>query len=234
MRRTIQWTTCFGEPAPVVPLAQQVPRLELVPFSTEILTEVPEPEPEPEPEAAPEALAEEVVVVQAEPDPELLAAALAQAEQEGLARAEEQVDALKAQYLEALVRIDALIKEGQRPSAQEVVELALLVGREVVGRELKADRQPLVQAIEEAIRTVRSDGTVRIRIDPSDLEFLRQKRPDLLPGVEWVAQAGLGIGGYLVETPQRVVDATIAARFEAVRVSLLESLQRSGQEPSHE
>ena len=56
------------------------------------------------------------------------------------------------------------------------------------------------------------------------------KRPELFhAGIELVEDSTLGIGGCVVETPHRVIDATIETRLMAIKDALEVALENAEQ-----
>ena len=172
-------------------------------------------------------------------DPELkrqLDEARAEAEIEGLRAAQHKVEALVERYGDALVRLQEMTRENARPLAAEVVELALVVAREILGRECTIDHEPLLRRVEAALQSVAGDATIEVRLSKGDLTYIAKRRPDLgEAGVVLIEDPRLGPGGCVVETPERIVDASIEARLDAVRAALTEVVEsRADGEPAPE
>ena len=163
-------------------------------------------------------------------DPSDLARQQLQAEVEGLARARAAVEETLDRYLAAVDRLERQLREVAAPRPEDVVELALLVAREILGREAQVDRDRLLAAIDETLPHL-GDGTVVLRLSPADLAHLRARRPDLLrAGVELVADTDVSDGGCVMEATDRIVDVSIETRLAAVRGRLLEALTLSTDE----
>ena len=143
------------------------------------------------------------------------------AEQQGLLAAKGKVEALAHRYLDAIARLTAAVHEGSRPDAHQIVELAMIVGRAVVAHELSARHELLLATVESALLAVRDDEAVHVRLGPTDLAYVQQNRPELAQsGVRFVEDATLAIGGCIVESTQRVIDASIEARLASVRAAV--------------
>ena len=101
-----------------------------------------------------------------------------------------------------------------------------MVAKEIVQRELAADRSQLLAVVDRALSSVSADTQLVLRVSPGDANYVRQRRPELLrEGVVIVEDKQLTVGGCVVETPAWVLDASIEARLEAVREGLVEILQ---------
>jgi vacuolar-type H+-ATPase subunit E/Vma4 len=145
-----------------------------------------------------------------------------QAEKEGLLAAQTKVETIIERYLDAIERLGRLGAEAARPRPADVVELALVVARELLGRELAADRERLAALVDEALRELPADAPVVVRLGRADLAYLRRRRPDLEGrGVVLQADPQIGVGGCVVETREWLRDATVETRLAAVRERLV-------------
>jgi len=153
----------------------------------------------------------------AERDRELEEARTA-AELEGLKMGQSKVEMLIQRYLDAIKRLGVAVREARRPSVDEIVDLAFLVAREIVGRELTLDREILARRLDEVLASVVVDASTVIRLGGADLAYMRKRRPELrAAGVQFVEDATLGPGGCHVETPKAAIDLCIDTRLAAVR-----------------
>lgn len=171
-----------------------------VPATARPAAAAPPPPPEPEPEPEPVA-----PPAPPEPDPE--------------------VTARMAEAIESLRRAEASLA-----SQPDVVELGLAMAQAILQHELAARPELVVDAVQDALVSLRGEAPTRIRVHPELLEALRAARPDLEgDGVELVADPALGLGGCIVESRHRALDASVEERVARFRQAFLESLQ--GDEP---
>jgi len=89
--------------------------------------------------------------------------------------------------------------------------LAMAVARQLIQREVKADPTIVSDLIERALDLVPHDLMLEVRLNPTDLEVLHGKLDQLeIAGrplnVQWIEDASLERGSFLLETPLRVVD----------------------------
>jgi flagellar biosynthesis/type III secretory pathway protein FliH len=163
--------------------------------------------------------AEQPVVAAYHPDPEArLWEAFANAEKEGLRVGQEKVESVIERYLDGIRRLEEVAAQGTAPMAAEVVELAMTVAREIIGRELTANRDLLVDRLAAAFESMRGEGPLTVRLGKADASYVKKRRPDLAEaGIVVVEDETLGVGGAIVESSRRVLDASIEARLEAVR-----------------
>lgn len=155
---------------------------------------------------------------------------LEQAELAGLQNAERKVQAMLERYADAIRRMDERFLN-VRPQASEVVSLAMVVAREILGRELRVDGEPLITALDEALRQVGTHPTIVVRLCRKDLEYVKLRRADLLAsGIELLLDDSLGPGGCVVEAPDQIVDASIEARLHAARDAVAAAIDRDGRD----
>lgn len=187
------------------------------------------PQPEPEVVAAPEPLEPAAPVIDEAAVEQVLsearAAGLAEGERAGIAAGQAKVDAIIERYADGIAHLASATSARSADDAAAVVDLALVVARELVGHELSHDRTFLVTMLTEALATVGARTPVRLRIGSTDLAYLQAVRPEVLtPEIEVVEDEALGVGGCVVEAEHAVVDATVEGRLAAVGAALRDAL----------
>ena len=122
----------------------------------------------------------------------------------------------KAQVDQVLADLRARFAELESQGADQVLDLALEIARQVVRYELSHTRTALLPLVQEAVLAVIDrHASPRIHINPADFELLA---PELKPAAalrhaEFIADPGVTRGGCRVETPQSSVDATLETRW---------------------
>jgi len=147
-------------------------------------------------------------------------------EREALAGARAEAEAARRRYLDAVTALAARSGE-PRPAPSlpidEIVDLALMVARELIDREVRADRVALRAAIERGLATVAHDEAQRaaaiIRVSAADLQAWGEHAPE---GV--VADTALGPGELVIETAEAQLDGRFGPRLEATRAALIAAL----------
>lgn len=169
----------------------------------------------------------------APPNAEQLEALREQAYNEGfrqgqLAGAQEtrqQLEApLKQQAREHAARMAAMLDAGQHQMAaleqqlaDQLLELACDLARQVVRRELDQPLEPLRAAVHEALAMAVEDSLpATLRLNPADLSLLQDHMGEALGAqrVKLVPDAALAPGGCVVESAIGAVDATVEKRWE--------------------
>jgi flagellar assembly protein FliH len=110
-----------------------------------------------------------------------------------------------------------------------MLDLALEVARKVVREELMQQPAHVLAIVRDALRRVQGFGRLRIRVNPLDVDLLRQNRPSLLQvvdgveGIEIVEDRRVDQGGCVIETEQGVYDARIRTQLGEIERVLREA-----------
>lgn len=127
----------------------------------------------------------------------------------------ERVERLKALFDVLAAPLAELDAEVERA----IVDLAMLVARHLVRRELKTDPGEVVAVVREAIAHLPvAARNPRIRLNPDDLELVREVLAPADGEGGWRLEADPLVtrGGCLVETETSLIDATVEARLAAI------------------
>jgi len=104
-----------------------------------------------------------------------------------------------------------------------VLDLAIMIARQVVRREIAINRDALLPVAREAVSMIIDQHAhPRVFLNPEDFANLRAdfEADGLFKGCRFIADARIARGGCRVETAQGDVDATLATRWERVLASL--------------
>ena len=155
------------------------------------------------------------------------AAARADGERQGWQKAEIDVAAAIARLGDALDQVQATARAIARPYASELVELALIIARELIGAEVRRDPAPLIHLVERCLDEVAGESSITVRLHPADRAALLAARPDLgkSPDVRLVEDLSMARGGCAAESSRRLVDARLEERLGNMRDGLRELLE---------
>lgn len=137
----------------------------------------------------------------------------------------EQTAVRMAQLLHGMT--DQLIGAEQKV-ANQILELACDLARQVVRQELKVNTRHLRPVIAEALEQIIDDGLpATVRMHPDDLARMKGGLLETLGenAPEFVADPGVTPGGCLVQTPSMTVDASIEKRWTRAMANLGLSLE---------
>ena len=160
---------------------------------------------------------------------EAMAQACADGERQGWEKAEAEVAAALGRLGDALGQARATASAMARPYATELVELALIIARELVGAEVRRDPAPLVHLVERCLDEVAGESSIAVRMHPADRAALLAVRPDLgkTPDLRLIEDPSMSRGGCAVESSRRLVDARLEERMDGVRDGLRELMEEA-------
>ena len=201
-------------------------------------------EPEPVPELPVEEVDEELLARQEAERQALIQRANDDGYAEGLAHGQEQTalewqrrmdDYIAGQGREAAQRLqgalqtlDASLLDMQQAMAQQLLELACDIARQVVRQELSVNPRALLPVVREAVGMLVAEGRpATVRLNPADLEAVAQPLREeqggpgaKTPDVQWIADAAVAPGGCLVESAGTVVDGSLDKRWQRAIAAL--------------
>lgn len=129
-----------------------------------------------------------------------------------------------AQRLQGVMQtLDASLIDMQQQMAQQLLELACDIARQVVRQELSVNPNALQPVVREAVNMLVTEGRPAVvRLNPVDMESMAQPLREEVdaPGVQWMADAAVPPGGCLVESAGTVVDGSLDKRWQRAVAAL--------------
>lgn len=100
-----------------------------------------------------------------------------------------------------------------------VAALAIIVARQIIGREVSLDREIVASLVRRALTEFSIDQSVRIRVNPVDLSLLTVAAgsSEAITGTRdaaWLADPRIARGGCVVEGRDRIVDGRVDTALE--------------------
>ncbi|MFC4260506.1 flagellar assembly protein FliH [Marinobacter lacisalsi] len=148
-------------------------------------------------------------------------------EREGREQAESetrsQVDEKLTQLESVMGELLAPIERHQDELESALVNLATVLARAVIYRELTVDSSQIARVVTDAVNSLPpTRENVRIRIHPSDAEWVREAAARLEAEATVTEDDSILAGGCKVETRHSLVDYTVEKRFQKAVQSMLE------------
>ncbi|GGY63611.1 flagellar assembly protein FliH [Marinobacter zhanjiangensis] len=148
-------------------------------------------------------------------------------EQEGREQAESDT---RAEIDEKLTRLESVmgellapIERHQNELESALVNLATVLARAVIYRELSVDSSQITQVVTDAVSSLPSTReNVRVRVHPSDAQWVREAASRLDAEMSVTGDDSILAGGCKVETRHSLVDYTVEKRFQKAVQSMLE------------
>ncbi len=147
---------------------------------------------------------------------------------DGLKEIEKVLHALR----QSMQEIKKLRKEICLKAEKETVSLSLAIARKILVLEPETNPRIIAGIVKKTFETVAINAPVRIRINPSELTYMRERR-HLIPiegEVTFVEDASISRGGCMVESLSGDIDARIESQFETVAEAFLPALEKNSRE----
>lgn len=150
----------------------------------------------------------------------------AQGEEAGRELGAQRFDSAIKSFTEALKDLRTLQEEWYQESEPQLMELVLAIARTVIQREVEADKSIVLNIIQSALRAVTDRERITMKVHPSDLEFARQHKKEMIEEIEGVeklifeADEGIVRGSAEIESSQGIVDCGIEKHMQEVEKAL--------------
>ena len=160
----------------------------------------------------------------------------AEGEKAGFQAGSKRVESLMAIFNQGLEQLRNIRQEVHQAIEKEVVRLALSIAKKVVCHEVKTQEETVVCVAREALRRVESPGKIKIKLNPTDLQFIQDTKSQLshllknVDGIRFEAEDSIQSGGCVIETEMGDIDARIEKQFQAIE----ESFQIEFDQPAKE
>jgi flagellar assembly protein FliH len=155
--------------------------------------------------------------------------AVEEAYQEGFADGERAEAARLRTVTQAVTEALEVLRDGEvrwtGTIEENVCALATVIARQVLGRELKLDIEPVATLVRSALDEFPIDQPIRIRLNPSDLTALASVSAgdvDPLKAItkdreaRWLSDATIAPGGCMVEGREKIIDGRIDTALERI------------------
>jgi flagellar assembly protein FliH len=158
------------------------------------------------------------------------------------AREQGRVEGRESGYSDGKAEVDRLIERTQvvleraqnkrgeilSETEKEIVDLVLLISRKVIKVISEHQHDVVVYNVIEALRKVKSKGTVIIRVNLADLKLATEHKQDFInvmegaQSVQVVEDSSVDSGGCIIETDFGEIDARIASQLAELESKILE------------
>jgi flagellar assembly protein FliH len=140
----------------------------------------------------------------------------------GRERAEREMDDMLATMRELLEMARAERRKLLENAEPELVRLAFGIAERVLHQQVALDRGVVVEMAKTAIARLIERDSVTVRVNPADLERMREHREELVAvgdirNLRVVEDQRVGRGGVVVETEAGTIDARIGTQLDEAR-----------------
>lgn len=154
----------------------------------------------------------------------------AQAREQGAAEAHTETaterERLAAELQAAYAELNAERERFMREAEPEMLKLSLAVAEKVIGREVSTHPEIVLDLIRRSLKRLKDKSELRVRVNPDDLQAVREARADLLAAVDGIEKLELaddrrvGRGGCVIESPNGAIDARISTQLHELERSI--------------
>jgi len=143
----------------------------------------------------------------------------AQGERAGMELGEKRFDSVVKSFNEVLEGVRRLKKEVYQNSEQEMLELILAIARRVIQKEVSTDRKITLKIIQSALKYVTDQEEIRVRLNPSDLEFASEYKGEMMKEMKkavFESDEDVSRGHTVIESNHGIVDCGIEKHLQEV------------------
>lgn len=142
---------------------------------------------------------------------------------------EEGLDSTAAKIKEATALISGAIKEKNKIIAEaksEILKLSLKIAEQIIRSEISLNQGICMNIVSEAIGKITDRDNVIIKINRSDLDYVKKNRDRLMELIDGVKNlniqedSSVEPGGCIIETDLGYVDGRISTKLESISIAL--------------
>ncbi len=150
---------------------------------------------------------------------------------ESLERQKNKLEQLQQRYGLAVSGLGGLAERMRSELPGLVADCAVAVAERILGREIDARPEWIMQNARQCIERIGPNGPLRLRLHPDDRQLVMERQPaaewlNQPGGLELVPDATLRRGDCILESSRARIDATIARQLESLRPFVEDAVAR--------
>jgi flagellar assembly protein FliH len=159
---------------------------------------------------------------------------------EGFKIGEEEAGRLIHQMKEIITNAEQKRQNIIKEAEEDIVELAILIAKKIVKKELEIDKEIVIRNVKEALKKVSDREEITIRVNLNDLKLTEAHKEEFLKEVSGVKKINIKDdptiepGGCRIETDFGSVDADISTQLEEIKEALKKVSQEIEEEEREE
>jgi len=116
-----------------------------------------------------------------------------------------------------------------RNNLEEMHNLVMLIAEKVIRHSIAEQNETILATIEDAIRLAVKSEEFQIRVNPNDLEIVKQKKKEIIDDISGLdnivlkSDSSVDRGGCILESANCTVDATISGQLQVINEALASS-----------
>ncbi len=153
---------------------------------------------------------------------------LTQGQKEGQKMVAKRLEPLFSTFKNAIEELTRTRQALVERHEKDIIDLVCLIAEKVVHREVSLSPEIVLDTVRDACKHLMDHDDVRLRLHPSDYEYLREIEGILrhhvtdIKGVTILEDPSVERGGVILETSFGEIDATIRSQIEQIRDALVE------------
>jgi flagellar assembly protein FliH len=151
----------------------------------------------------------------------------AQGEAVGLQRGLDETRRVEAQLAAAINALLSFRQTVYEQAKVQLVELAFAIADKITAARAVAERDTVIETIDRCIGEILDKTRMKIRVNPAELDFVKQRFDELVKSNEAAAAAvvesdnRVSVGGCIIETDSGSADARIESQLRMLREKLI-------------
>ncbi len=149
---------------------------------------------------------------------------------DGLKQAQQALNEYKQTFETIFSSFDNALKELDQDVIHSITQLAILIAKQVIRRELEINSDQVVSVVKEAIKLLPlEESRLVIHLNPSDIVAVKNvfNQNDIVNSCSIVEDPSIQRGGCKLATEDSVIDATIDSQIAQIATKLLGSQRAS-------
>jgi len=148
---------------------------------------------------------------------------------EGKRRAEDDFGSSTLALRSACNQLATLHETILRNNLEEMHRLVMLIAEKVIRHSIAEQSETILATIEDAIRLAVKSEEFQIRVNPDDLEIVKEKKKEIIDDISGLdnivlkADGSIDRGGCILESANCTVDATISGQLQVISETLASS-----------
>jgi len=156
--------------------------------------------------------------------------AFALGEKAGMESGERMFQSAVRTFMEAAEGLKRIQREFYQQFEGEILDLVMATTRKVVQKEVDSEKDTVLGILKEAIGKTIDRENIRVKINPSDYDFIHGHKPEIIQANDGIKQLiiekdeSVSRGGAIVETDYGTIDASIDRRLNEVEKNMRRQL----------
>lgn len=147
---------------------------------------------------------------------------------EGEKRARAELEPVAARMNAAIAELAGMRAEMRRRAERDVVQLALLIAKRVLHREMSVDENALIALARVAFERLANAESYKVTVHPRFAKAIAGAMPPAIAGkVRIESDPARDPGTFIIDSPEGLIDASIDTQLEEIGRGLADTLARA-------